>query len=82
MSVKELHTQMRYREACEAAYKEGYDSAYKEAHEAAYKGERDSVVWLFVENMLKGTDCSLEKIASIANVPIAFVEKVKQDLSK
>jgi hypothetical protein len=32
---------------------------------------------LFVENLLANTEFSIEKIASLAGVPISFVEKVK-----
>lgn len=34
----------------------------------------------FVENLLSNTEFSLEKIASLTDVPIAFVEKVKESL--
>jgi len=39
--------------------------------------EREKNSRLFVENLLKGTDFSLEKIASLAGVSVAFVEKMK-----
>jgi hypothetical protein len=35
---------------------------------------------LFVENLLKKTEFSLEKIASLANVPVGFVHSVKSTL--
>jgi hypothetical protein len=35
---------------------------------------------LFVENLLKGSDFPLEKIASMANVSLEFVKKVKKEL--
>ena len=37
---------------------------------------------IFVVNLLKGTDFSDAKIASLAGVPIEFVEKVKAELAK
>ena len=36
---------------------------------------------LFVENLLKGTDFTPKKIASLANVSLDFVKKVKASLS-
>jgi len=35
----------------------------------------------FVENLLKGSDFSVEKIASLANVSVEFVSKVKSQLN-
>ena len=32
----------------------------------------------FIENLLSSTDFSVEKIASLAGVPVDFVEKVKK----
>ena len=34
----------------------------------------------FAENLLSNTEFSLERIASLADVPVAFVEKVKESL--
>jgi hypothetical protein len=36
----------------------------------------------FVENLIKGSEYSSDKIASFANISITFVEKVRQDLRK
>ena len=35
----------------------------------------------FVENLLKGSDFAIEKIASLANVSVEFVNKVKSKLN-
>ncbi len=37
---------------------------------------------LFVENLLKSFEFDEKKIASLANVTLAFVKKVKADLKK
>jgi hypothetical protein len=37
---------------------------------------------LFVENLLKGSEFNEKKIASMANVTLAFVKKIKADLRK
>ena len=41
---------------------------------------RENYSWLFVENLLKGSDFSAEKIASLANVTVEFVNKIKNGL--
>jgi len=41
--------------------------------------ERDR---LFVQNLLKKTQFSLDKIASLVNVSLAFVKEVKKDMGK
>jgi len=43
----------------------------------AKQEERENSSRLFVENLLKGSDFSIEKIASLANVTVSFVKKVK-----
>ncbi|MBS1662344.1 MAG: hypothetical protein JST68_14975 [Bacteroidetes bacterium] len=43
---------------------------------------REEAAILFVENLLKATDFTLEKIASLANVTVDFVEEVKADLEQ
>jgi hypothetical protein len=52
------------------------------AGEARKEGEEkvQTITRLFVENLLKGSDFSLEKIASMANVSLSFVKKVKMNL--
>ena len=35
----------------------------------------------FIKSLLKQTDFSIEKIASIADVSIEFIEKIKKDIS-
>lgn len=46
----------------------------------AKEEERESSNRRFVENLLKGSDFSDEKIASLANVTVEFVNEVKADL--
>jgi len=50
------------------------------AKESAHAAEEKKNL-LFVENLLKGTDFSIEKIASLANVSIDFVREVKNKQS-
>ena len=50
------------------------------AEEAEQKGRMETT-HLFVENLLSNTEFSDEKIAALASVTIAFVEKVRKDLS-
>ena len=35
----------------------------------------------FVKNLLKGSDFAVEKIASLANVTVEFVNKIKNNLN-
>jgi hypothetical protein len=41
---------------------------------------REETSRLFVENLLKESEFSVEKIASLANVKVEFVNDVKEDL--
>jgi predicted transposase YdaD len=48
--------------------------------EGRSEGKKEAAV-AFVENLLKGCDFSIEKIASLANVSVEFVNKVKSKLN-
>ena len=52
----------------------------EEAREEARKEEQKKTTRLFVENLLSGTNFSVKKIASLANVSVGFVNKVKTGL--
>ncbi|HEY4209244.1 MAG TPA: hypothetical protein VGM31_20610 [Puia sp.] len=68
MGIIEQVKQMKIEEAREAGRKE------------ARKEEREKSSRLFVENLLTSTDFSAKKIATLANVSIVFVNKVKAGL--
>jgi hypothetical protein len=42
---------------------------------------KEEAATAFVENLLKGSDFVVEKIASLANVSVEFVNKVKSQLN-
>lgn len=62
MGVIEQVREMRYQEARELGLQEGLEEARRE----------------IVKNLLDQTEFSDDKIASLANVPLSFIEKVKQ----
>jgi hypothetical protein len=49
--------------------------------EEAREEERENANKRFVQNLLKGSDFTQAKIASLANVSLAFVRKVKKGLA-
>jgi hypothetical protein len=42
---------------------------------------KEEAATAFVENLLKGSDFAVEKIASLANVAVEFVSKIKSQLN-
>jgi hypothetical protein len=50
--------------------------------QAAAKIEVEEKTWVIVENLLKETTFSNEKIASLTEVTVEFVQEVKENLKK
>lgn len=48
--------------------------------QVAKEEERENNSRIFVENLLKDGGFSIDKIASLANVTVDFVNKIKKDL--
>jgi flagellar biosynthesis/type III secretory pathway protein FliH len=70
MGIIEQIQEIRYKEAEEKGMEKGIlEGLQKAKHE-------------MVKNVLQQTEFSDDKIASLANVSVAFVEKARQDLNK
>lgn len=72
MGIREQIIQMAEQEGLKQGLKQGRQEGRQEGHK-----ERDT---MFVENLLRNTDFSDEKIAAIAVVPIQFVKEIKEKL--
>jgi len=71
MGIIEQVRQMKLEEAREEARREARRETRKEVRQ-----ERNH---LFVQNLLSSTDFSAQKIASLAGVSVAFVNKIKNN---
>jgi hypothetical protein len=57
------------------------DSLYLKGIEKGISITATKMDYLFVSNLLKGTDFSNDKIAYFVDVPLSFVIKIKHDLT-
>jgi len=78
MGIAEQLAEIKAKEALQEGLQKGMMEGLQKGLERGRAEERENASIVFVQNLLANTEFSIEKIASLANVSLGFVTKVKE----